>query len=57
MLTWLVRGPSAAFVNLRDLRVRLGLGGEEAVCSEVVGSGSIMTFHGAMSVAAAQGGL
>lgn len=54
VLAWLARGPPAAFANLRDLRVHLGLSRGEAVCSEGVGSGSIVTFHGTVSVAAAQ---
>lgn len=54
-MTWLARGPSAAFANLRDLGVHLGLRGEEAVCREGgVGSGRIVAFQGTMSVAAAQ---
>lgn len=36
----------AAFAKLRDLGVPSGLRGEEDVCSEGVGSGSFVTFHG-----------
>lgn len=55
MLTRLARGLLAALANRRDLRVRVRLGGEEAVCREGVGLCCIRrALHASRRVAATQ---